>query len=250
MVNVDPRALWIANSAFNAAGVLSAAKAWGSFFDRKQKTLLWFVPAVLLSAWLETNFNEGFAGAAVMTSAMYKHFAMDMAAFTGLALVFVWARRKAAFRKAGATQSGSRVRNATAIDTKTIPDSELRQAVGHFLASADQADIAALGDIYDSDFLCVRVADDGGQANLSRQQMLSFLNQAVKTACNQPASTGHAAVQTRETTIHYADLTSDIAFVLMTRVKDLGNGWEPMFYNLVWKKQGGNWRLLREFVHQ
>jgi hypothetical protein len=39
-------------------------------------------------------------------------------------------------------------------------------------------------------------------------------------------------------------------FVLLTRIKNIGNGWEPMFYNLVWKKQGSNWRLFREFVHQ
>jgi hypothetical protein len=45
-------------------------------------------------------------------------------------------------------------------------------------------------------------------------------------------------------------LIGDTGLVLMTRVKDLGNGWEPMFYNLVWKRQNGQWRLLREFVHQ
>jgi len=64
MVNVDPRALWIANSAFNAAGVLSAAKAWGSFFNGKQKQFFCLVLALLLSAWLETIFNEAFPGLA------------------------------------------------------------------------------------------------------------------------------------------------------------------------------------------
>ena len=53
-----------------------------------------------------------------------------------------------------------------------------------------------------------------------------------------------------ETTIHHAELVGDTGLILMTRVKDLGNGWEPMFYNLLWKKQDGDWRLLREFVHQ
>jgi len=245
-----PSACSLRNSSFNAAGVLSAAYAWSSFLDRKQKQLLWLVPVVLLSAWLETNLNTGFAGASAMTSAMYKHLAIDVAAFAGLALVFVWMRRKAAFSKARTVKSGTPASQVTAIDTKTISDSELRQAVGHFLASADRADVASLGAIYDNDFLSVRIADDGGLGHLNREQMLSFLDQAVKTASNQPAKTGHAAVQTRETKIHHAELTADMAFVLMTRVKDIGNGWEPMFYNLVWKKQDGHWRLLREFVYQ
>jgi len=99
MVNVDSRALWLANSTFNAAGVLAAAKVWSSIFDRQQKQLFWFVPSVFLSAWLETNLNAGFAGAATMTAAMYQHFATDVAAFGAIALFFVWVRRKAAFAK-------------------------------------------------------------------------------------------------------------------------------------------------------
>jgi hypothetical protein len=39
-------------------------------------------------------------------------------------------------------------------------------------------------------------------------------------------------------------------FVLLTRIKDLGHGREPMFYTLVWKRHDGGWRLLREYVHQ
>ena len=40
------------------------------------------------------------------------------------------------------------------------------------------------------------------------------------------------------------------ALVLVTRVKDLGNGWEPLFYSLLWTRQDLTWRLSREFVHQ
>ena len=131
-----------------------------------------------------------------------------------------------------------------------IADSELRSLMGRFLASADSADTASLAEIYDQNFICIRVTDGGGFVRLTREQMLAFLEQAVKDATTRLSGSGHAAVQTRETTIHHAELVSDIGLVLMTRVKDLGNGWEPMFYNLVWQKQDGHWRLLREFVHQ
>jgi hypothetical protein len=66
--------------------------------------LLWLVPAVLLSAWLETNLNASFAGAPAMTSGMYKHFAMDVVAFAGLALLepmfysLVWKRQDGTWR--------------------------------------------------------------------------------------------------------------------------------------------------------
>jgi hypothetical protein len=99
MVNVDSRALWLANSTFNAAGVLAAAKVWSAIFDRQQKQLFWFVPSVFLSAWLETNLNAGFAGAATMTAAMYQHFATDVAAFGAIALFFVWVEEKRHLQK-------------------------------------------------------------------------------------------------------------------------------------------------------
>jgi hypothetical protein len=61
---------------------------------------------------------------------------------------------------------------------------------------------------------------------------------------------GGKAIPTKETTIHHVDVVGDDGFVLLTRVKNLGSGWEPMFYSLVWKKRDGEWRLVREFVHQ
>jgi hypothetical protein len=57
-------------------------------------------------------------------------------------------------------------------------------------------------------------------------------------------------IPTKETVIHHAEVVGDPGFVLMTRVKDLGSGWEPMYYSLVWRKRDGKWELLREFVHQ
>jgi len=250
MINVDPRALWVANSAFNGAGVVAAASAWSSVFDGKGKRLLWLAPALLISAWLETNFNFAFAGAASMSLPMYRHLAIDLAAFSGLALVFVFLRRKATIfttRSAKSASSGTAGVGAA----KAISNPQLREAMASLLNSADQADVTSLAEIYASDFLSVRVADEGGGlGSLTREQMLAFLAQAVKSASGKAGADGHAAVKTGETVIHHAEIDGDTAFVLMIRVKDLGNGWEPMFYTLIWKKQNGRWRLLREFVHQ
>ncbi len=123
----------------------------------------------------------------------------------------------------------------------------LRRAAGHFIESADKADVAAIAAAYDPGFTCVRVADEGGFARLSREQMLGFFGR--------PGGQGQGkaqvhAIPTKETTIHHAEVIGDTGYVLLTRVKDLGRGWEPMFYTLVWKRSGGEWHLLREFVHQ
>jgi ketosteroid isomerase-like protein len=115
----------------------------------------------------------------------------------------------------------------------------LRQAVERFIAAADKGDTAAVAGMYDPAFTNVRVADDGGVVRLTREQVLQFLGRA-----------GANAIPTKETTIHHAEVLGDQGFVLLVRTKDLGQGWEPMFYSLVWKKQGGDWRLVREFVHQ
>ncbi len=127
-------------------------------------------------------------------------------------------------------------------------DSSLRDAVEHFIQAADQGDIKTVAATYAPEFMCVRVADEGGFVQLTREQMLAFFRNATSSLpTGQP---GAHSIPTQKTTIHYAEALGDTGFVLLTRIKNIGNGWEPMFYNLVWKRQGSDWRLLREFVHQ
>ena len=125
----------------------------------------------------------------------------------------------------------------------------LRRAANLFIEAADKADAAAIAATYEPDFTCVRVADEGGFARLSREQMLGFFNRPGGQAKAQPKGAVHA-IPTKETTIHHAEVIGDTGYVLLTRIKDLGHGWEPMFYTLVWRKHGDDWRLLREYVHQ
>ena len=127
-------------------------------------------------------------------------------------------------------------------------DSSLRDAVEHFIEAADKGDIKTVAATYAPEFICVRVADEGGFVQLTRAQMLAFWRNATSSPpAGQP---GTHSIPTQKTTIHYAEALGDTGFVLLTRIKNIGNGWEPMFYNLVWKRQGSDWRLLREFVHQ
>jgi len=66
------------------------------------------------------------------------------------------------------------------------------------------------------DFLCVRVADEGGLAHLTREQMLGFLKQATSGAPH-----GHS-VPVKNSVVHHAEILGNTALVLITRVKDLG----------------------------
>jgi len=127
-------------------------------------------------------------------------------------------------------------------------DFSLRDAVEHFIEAADKGDVKTVAGTYAPEFICVRVADEGGFVQLTREQMLAFFRNATSSLPGgQP---GAHSIPTQKTTIHYAEALGDTGFVLLTRIKNIGNGWEPMFYNLVWKRQGSDWRLLREFVHQ
>jgi hypothetical protein len=116
---------------------------------------------------------------------------------------------------------------------------DLKYAVEHFIQAADRSDTAKVAGMYDSRFINCRVSDAGEFVRLDRNQLLSFMERAAGPH-----------FPTRSTTIHHVEVVGDTGFVLLTRIKDLGNGWEPMFYSLVWSRQDGDWRLLREYVHQ
>ena len=129
----------------------------------------------------------------------------------------------------------------------------LRDAVSRFLAAVDSGDVDSILAAYDSDFVCTRVADTGGFVRMSREDMVRFWERLDSRRIWPASADGGATttIQTRETVIHSAEVMGDMGYVLMTRMKNLGNGWEPMFYCLVWQRRySGQWFLLREFVHQ
>ena len=128
---------------------------------------------------------------------------------------------------------------------KGTVDPELRRVVERFVEAVDKGDIATVAATYHPDFQNVRVANDGGFTRLSREQILAMLQPRTGNAAAGPTS-----VPTKDTVIHHAETIGDMGFVLMIRMKNLGSGWEPMYYSLVWQRQGQQWLLLREFVHQ
>ena len=129
--------------------------------------------------------------------------------------------------------------------TEHTVDPQLRRVVEEFIKAVENRDVAAVAATYSPEFLNVRVADDGGFVRLSGAQILAMLKPT-----GEAVAAGIQSIPTKETVIQHAEVIGDMGFVLMTRVKDLGSGWEPMYYNLVWRKRGATWELLREFVHQ
>ena len=127
-------------------------------------------------------------------------------------------------------------------------DSGLQQVVEQFVQAVDRGDVKAVAATYSPEFLNVRVSDDGGFVQLSGAQILAMLKPS--SAAGGASAPVPASVPTKETVIHHAEVIGDMGYVLMTRVKNLGSGWEPMYYSLVWRKRDDKWELLREFVHQ
>jgi hypothetical protein len=233
--------LWVLNSLLNAAGLLAAAHAWNCLYLQKYKRLFWLIPSVLATAWLEAFFGAppvALAAAAMHLPVISRADATNLLAYAVLGLLFLWISRTVMKRKARthAANTGS--------SQISISDTDLRQTLDRFLGAADAVDLDSIAAIYASDFLCIRVADEGGFAHLTREQMLSFLKQATSGEAQ-----GHS-VPVKSSVIHHAEILGNTALVLVTRVKDLGNGWEPLFYSLLWTRQDLTWRLSREFVHQ
>ncbi len=124
-------------------------------------------------------------------------------------------------------------------DSKGLSTADLQHAIERFITAVDQSDTASIGSMYDPDFVNIRVADTGEVVRLVREQILSIFSGG-----------GSHSILTKSTTFHHLEVGGDTGFVLLTRIKDLGSGWEPMFYSLVWKRHGEKWLLWREFVHQ
>jgi hypothetical protein len=232
--------LWLTSSLLNAAGVLAAAHAWNTRYIHKPARLAWLLPSVLLAAWLAAFFGAPLVGQAITSLTVpfsLRAFGANLFAHLVLGLIFLLIRRASLNRKSA---SNSQKSNAT----ESVSDTGLRQTVESFLTAADSADADRLATAYSPDFLCIRVADAGGFVQLSAEQMLSFLRRATS------GKVVGQAVPTKNSVIHHAEILGDSAIVLVTRTKDLGKGWEPLFYTLLWKKKDSAWHLQREIVHQ
>src|SRR5262245_21245580 len=95
-------------------------------------------------------------------------------------------------------------------------ESRLRQTLDHFIAAADKGDTKTIVAMYDREFTNVRVADDGGVVRLTREQVLQIVERAAANT-----------FPTKETKIDHLEVVGDQGFVLLVRIKDLGQGWEP-----------------------
>src|SRR5262245_29335580 len=79
---------------------------------------------------------------------------------------------------------------------------DLRAAVDRFIRAADKLDITTVAATYDPAFANFRVADEGGVAHITRDQMLEFLKAAKER------SGGHS-LPTKDTKIHHAEVVGD-----------------------------------------
>ncbi|MGC4045180.1 MAG: nuclear transport factor 2 family protein [Armatimonas sp.] len=134
-------------------------------------------------------------------------------------------------------------------DCQKQGDPEFIQAFERFLQAGQQGDIATIREIYAPEFQCLRVADSGGSVRLPRDKMLHFWEQAISSARPNGLIRSHA-IPTRNTRIWFLDSHGTEATILMTRQKRLQTNWENLFYVLRWVRQNGEWKLLREYVHQ
>ena len=110
---------------------------------------------------------------------------------------------------------------------KTESDTtELKRAVENFIGAMDKGELPAITNSYDCGFLNVRITDQNGVIRINRDEMIHMLS-----------NWNRSHVETQSTTIHHLEVLSDMGFVLLDRIKDLENGWEPVFYCHLWNRE-------------
>lgn len=129
--------------------------------------------------------------------------------------------------------------------------SDLKEVVEQYVKAAGEGDHETLAATYSPDFSHVWVADDGGQAELTGEQILFILKATAKTWRPRPArETKIHRAEIHRASNHAGELACEWGEVLVTRLRDLGAGWEPEFLTQIWRKMAGKWLLSREFVHR
>ena len=131
-----------------------------------------------------------------------------------------------------------------------LPDSNtLKEALADFLAKVDSAQVDEIIPYYDPGFVSVRVVDAGPFIKMDYNQMINFWKMISERKGN-AGSFNYKGIVTQSTTVHYIEIQGNTAYVLLTRIKNFGNGPEPVFYNLIWLYKNNKWYLSREIVHQ
>ena len=242
-----PLALPVLTTALTITGIFVAVHAWVSFRARPTVRLTWLLPLFFVSAALEAALichriviaQDG----AVALDTIVRRTGLNLLISPVIGLTFYQLRVSLAKRKIRVPSAGP---SATPESTAATSES-LHTAIQRFIAAADSGEAAVIAGTYSADFACIRVSDDGGFARLSGEQMLAFW----KPRGSGPG-TGHAShpIPTRSTVIHHSEVMGNQGLALITRVKDFGGGWEPVFYTLLWRHEDGQWRFLRELVHQ
>lgn len=231
MICIADRVVFVAQSFFTGAGFSAAWWCWEPLPFLRKHRFLWLPPAILLCSWLESGLAAPQGGPVTYSWRML----IDMLAWFGVSAVAVGVRRAARNSGRGDVPQG---------DKAGWLKTDLMKTVEAFVGRVDRSDLASIEAAYAASFVCVRVADSGGFARLDREQMLAIQRR------HKDGSNSTPSVVVRETKMHHSETVGDIGLVVMTRTKDIGTGWEPMFYLLVWEKTASGWRLLREFVHQ
>lgn len=128
-------------------------------------------------------------------------------------------------------------------------DLTIKKKIEYFLNCVDNGFVELIVELYDTQFECVRIIDEGGFVKIDRNQMVEFWTN-LSPQINQPIIDKKETLHVKNTIIHHTEIIGDLGIAVLTRIKNIGNGWEPMFYNLILKKRNDEWKLLREFVHQ
>lgn len=113
----------------------------------------------------------------------------------------------------------------------------VEQRLKQYLLAVESNDLEALEDFYDNDFVNIRYAKSGAHVTLDRATFMGLLHRWQTEAT-------HPLPIATETKFIATSFYSEYASTLFLRVK----GGQTLSYNMIWRRQGDNWKLAREIT--
>lgn len=126
------------------------------------------------------------------------------------------------------------------LSAQNMIDKEIKDLTQNLIDNGTKYDLNFLNNIYDENLKFIRI---------DKENKIQVLNKADNMAFFKSLRDSNAEPLNNYAEFHYADNDGENGFIVLTRkMKQLETEQEFLF-NIYWKKQNGNWKIVREVVY-
>lgn len=119
-------------------------------------------------------------------------------------------------------------------------DKEIKELTQNLINNGTKYDLDFLDAVYDKDLKFVRIDKENNIQVLTKADNMAFFKNLKDN--NEKPLNNYAE-------FHYADNDGENGFIVLTRRMKQLNVEQEFLFNIYWKKQGNNWKIIREVVY-